>query len=133
MFERNLYDLCGELKKELELEQSFFKIRGKSKIESIKIYFHKQAEIPQSDVMEEKWSTLLSLNSIRNNIVHNYGKYEEQNSWVDKFLKRNEDIIISEDYKEFMMNRKFLIELIPFFISFCHELQAALKIRKLKI
>src|SRR5690606_2286642 len=116
--------------KEYKIDQSIksFQKKHKGKLLAMKLYLSNEAQLSFGQTLEEYWSQLTVLNSIRNNIVHNFGKYENPNEYVDKFIERNSSIYVSM-HNEFMFSNIFLSDLTLLFNDFCREIQISLRTR----
>lgn len=128
MFEKKLFGLCISVQNEFDIPQPFekFQARHKGKLRAMKLYLSEEANLSFSPTLVEHWSDLMSLHSIRNNIVHNFGTYQVTNEYIDKFIEDNNYIHISPS-NEFIFTNTFLSALIPFFNSFCKELQVSIR------
>lgn len=130
MFEKRLFGLCFSVQDEFNIVQSIerFQSKHKGKLRAMKLYLSEEANLSFSSTLETHWSDLMSLHSIRNNIVHNFGTYHVRKENVDKFIEKNDNIHISPA-NEFILENTFLSDLKPFFNSFCREIQASIRER----
>lgn len=125
MFEKNLNQLCNSLNRFFELNQPFQKGKG-SLLLQIKDYFHNVVMLSTNDELEKYWSDLMCLQAIRNNIVHNFGKLESNNSYLDTYIEENKNIWL-EGHNDICLNHEFLKDLIPTFRKFCKGIQTAIR------
>ncbi|RIA09375.1 hypothetical protein OE09_1207 [Flavobacteriaceae bacterium MAR_2010_72] len=124
MFEERLKQLCDWTDSHFAIRVSFKK-KG-SLIFNIKTYLMETIKLEFSDELKEGWNELIVLQSIRNNIVHNFGKYETKNHYIDAFINSNKNIAINES-NEFVFNHEFLKDLVPNFNRLCIGLQNAIR------
>ncbi|SDH10047.1 hypothetical protein [Winogradskyella thalassocola] len=125
MFEKILKNLCDRVNTLFELNKPFKKVKP-SLLLSIKYYLTNEANLESNEILEKQWSDLMCLQSIRNNITHNFGYLEEGNKYVTRYIDNNKNLSLAED-NEFLLNHEFLKDLIPNFRSFCLELQQAIR------
>ncbi|WP_157823387.1 hypothetical protein [Olleya sp. 1-3] len=125
MFELRFIKLCDWINTHFNLNPSLKRDKG-SLLKQIRTYLINKAGLKFNTKKEEAWNELLALQSIRNNIIHNYGKYESKNVFIDKYIGSNKNISINVS-NEFIFNHEFLKDLVPNFKTLCKELQEAMR------
>ena len=126
MFEKILKKLCEGINDLFELNKSFKKIPKESLLSSIKTYLSEVAGLQFTHELNEQWSDLMCLQSIRNSITHNFGRFERGTNSVIDFITKNKNISLAEN-REIYFNHKFLKDLIPDFRAFCIGLQQSIR------
>lgn len=128
MFEKRLKQLCDWVYTHFSLNKPF-KMDNRSLLKNVKIYLLNTAKIKFSKKLEERWGELMVLQSIRNNITHNYGEYQYRNNYISEYIENNKNICISKE-NEFIFTQEFLKDLVPNFNELCKELQIAIREKK---
>ncbi|MBC3847724.1 hypothetical protein H8K90_15105 [Winogradskyella echinorum] len=131
MFEKELKQLCDSLNSLLDINKPFKKEKG-SLLANIKDYLCNVAKIKMNTSLEHNWSDLMCLQSLRNNIVHNFGKLAVSNTHLENYIRANKNIWIDKS-RDICLNHEFLKDLVPSFIILCKELQEAIRERANKM
>ncbi|WP_162430940.1 hypothetical protein [Christiangramia aestuarii] len=131
MLEKNLYELCKWLYSEFQADKVDIYLKGPgSKLVRMKNYIHDEVQIPLNENLAANWSKLRTLNLLRNEIVHNFGRMENcDNKYLKKLIHEDPEISISKDYNEVEFGNQFFIRLIGFFEQFYSQLQDAIRIK----
>lgn len=127
MFEKILKNLCDRVNIFFNLNKPFTKGKG-SLLSNINTYLKTTAKLQFSECLDSQWSDLLVLQSIRNNITHNFGYFVDDNKYVSQYIEGNKNISLAED-NEILLYHEFLKDLIPNFRIFCKDLQEAIRNR----
>jgi hypothetical protein len=131
MLEKNLYELCKWLHSEFQADKDdiYLKERG-SKLVRMKNYIHEEVQMPLNVNLAANWSKLRTLNLLRNEIVHNFGRIENSdNEYLMALIHKDPEISISKEYNEVQFGNQFFIRLIAFFEQFYSLLQDAIRIK----
>ncbi len=128
MFEKRLTQLCDWANTHYQLNKPF-KRYNRSLLQSIKTYLVETVGLKFNESLNNNWDLLLALQSIRNNIIHNFGTYKSNNKYIDSYINLNKNLGLNDD-NEFIFNHEFLKDLVPSFNELCRELQESIRSTK---
>lgn len=129
--ENELLILCKKLARN-KLTNTNFSRRNypktKSLLTHIKCYLVEEAHFSFDDELNIVWNDVFALQAIRNNIIHNSGKYKRSKQPVDAFIDNNPHISIEN--QEIIIDSIFLGEVISLFKDLFMNLQANIRTQK---
>lgn len=120
LMEKELYDLCTNLQKKLDLNMSVDrylsilsgKKRKKSKLNGLKEYLLKEIRLIFPENLLSLWENVATLYKIRNNIIHNFGLIENCSPKTIKFIEKNKHLSRNQISMKININNYFLKEVL---------------------